>query len=138
MAVNVSGDLETKRYALLLEWGTNVGLLLTVLLFCSYLGGFWELALQPDRVIAHWRLPLEDFYSAVVDAQAATEGGSSSLGDQVNLLGIKWLALCTVMPLAGVVRIYLKLPGGVVFAVIAVLEGGLLVASASGLMTFAH
>ncbi len=138
MAVNVSGDSETNRYALLLEWGTNVGLLLTVLLFGSYLVGFWELALQPDRVIAHWHLPLEDFYSAVVGAQAATAGGWSSLGDQVNLLGIKWLALCTLIPLAGVVPIYLKLPGGVVFSVIAALEGGLLVASASGLMTFAH
>ena len=99
---------EASLYALLLDWGTRVGLVVLVLGFSAYVFGlitpFVPLADLPQL----WNQPV-----AIYLQKTGTPTGWGWLplvakGDMLNLLGIALLAGCSSPPLLGLTALYIK------------------------------
>jgi hypothetical protein len=125
------------RYALLLEWGTRVGLGLLILSFTAYVMG-WVTPHVPVENLPHvWNLSLRDYLKTT---GIPTGWGWLPLavrGDESNLVGIALLAGCSLPPLLGLIPFYLK-AGDRVYATISGSVALVILLAASGILTQGH
>jgi len=128
---------EASRYALLLDWGTRLGLLVLVLGFAAYVLGFITPLVSLDELPQLWNQPV-----AVYLEKTGTPTGWGWLalagkGDMLNLVGIAILAGCSIPPLLGLIPLYLKRRdyayAGICAAIVLVL-----VLAASGILSGGH
>ncbi len=128
---------EASLYALLLDWGTRVGLAVLVLGFAAYVLGFITPLVSLEQLPQLWNQPV-----AIYLQKTGTPTGWGWLalagkGDMLNLVGIAILAGCSVPPLLGLTALYIKrrdhayagICGGIVLV---------LVLAASGVLTGGH
>jgi hypothetical protein len=130
-------NLEASLYALLLEWGTRVGLVMLVVGFAAYVMGFVTPLVSLHDLPHLWNQPV-----AVYLQKTGTPTGWGWLalvgkGDVLNLVGIAILSGCSAPPLMGLVWLYLKrrdyVYAGICAAIVLVL-----VLAASGLLSGGH
>jgi hypothetical protein len=130
-------NFEASHYALLLEWGSRVGLVLLVVGFAAYVMGFVTPLVSLHDLPQIWNQPV-----AVYLQTTGTPTGWGWLalvgkGDVLNLVGIAILSGCSAPPLLGLVWLYLKrrdyVYAGICAAIVLVL-----VLAASGLLSSGH
>jgi hypothetical protein len=128
---------EASLYAVLLDWGTRIGLIFLVLSFAAYVFGFITPLVPLEQLPQLWNQPL-----AVYLQKSGTPTGWGWLalagkGDMLNLLGIALLAGCSLPPLLGLIPLYLKRRdfayAGICAAIVLVL-----VLAASGVLSGGH
>ncbi len=128
---------EASRYAILLDWGTRLGLLVLVLGFAAYLLGFIAPLVSLDELPHLWNQPV-----AVYLEKTGTPTGWGWLalagkGDMLNLVGIAILAGCSLPPLVGLIPLYIQRRdyayAGICAAIVLVL-----VLAASGILSGGH
>jgi len=128
---------EATIYALLLEWGTRIGLSVLVVGFAAYVLGFNTPLVSLQELPQLWNQPV-----AVYLQKTGTPTGWGWLalagkGDMLNLIGIAILAGCSVPPLLGLFSLYLKRRDytyvGICLVIMLVL-----VLAASGVLTGGH
>jgi hypothetical protein len=128
---------DATRYALLLDWGTRLGVLTLVLSFGAYLFGVLPPHVPLDQLPSVWTLPVSSYLQRT---QSPTGWGWLALahkGDLTNLIGIALLAGCSLPPLLGLVPLYLS-RGDRAYAAICIAIATVLVMAASGLLTGGH
>ncbi len=128
---------EASRYALLLDWGTRLGLLVLVLGFAAYVLGFITPLVSLDELPQLWNQPV-----AVYLQKTGTPTGWGWLalagkGDMLNLVGIAILAGCSMPPLLGLIPLYLQRRDYAYAGICAVIVLVLLLA-ASGILSGGH
>ena len=99
---------EASLYALLLDWGTRVGLAVLVLGFAAYVLGFITPFVSLEQLPQLWNQPV-----AIYLQKTGTPTGWGWLalarkGDMLNLVGIAILAGCSIPPLLGLTALYIK------------------------------
>lgn len=125
------------RYAEWLRWSGWLGLAALVAAFFVYVSGLVPPAIALDQLPRLWRLPSRELM-----ALHNVEGGwhwvlALNRSDMLNLLGIAILSTCSVLPLLAVSAIYRR-RGDRLFAALCVLQAGVLVLAASGLLAMGH
>jgi len=125
------------RYALLLDWGTRIGLISLVISFAAYLFGLLVPHVPLDQLPMVLNQPAKTFLQ-----QTGTPTGwgwvrLAHKGDLSNLIGIALLAGCSIPPLLGLIPLYLK-RRDFLYAGICGLITIVLVLAASGLLTGGH
>lgn len=135
-AASLQAD-EQLRYARWLEWGTRLGLVLLLLSFAAYLGGFVPSHVPRRQLPELWSLPVGEYLQ-----RTGTPGGWGWLqlaghGDMANLVGIALLASCSLPPLLALVPLHLR-RGDRIYAALCLGEVAVLVLAASGLLHGGH
>ncbi len=128
---------EASRYAMLLDWSTRLGLLALLLAFAAYIFGLLPPHVPLDQLPGLWSMPVNTYLE-----RSATPTGWGWLalayqGDLANLVGIALLAGSSIVPLIGLLLLYVKRHDFVYAAICAVILMVLLLA-ASGLLTGGH
>lgn len=128
---------DAARYALLLGWGTRIGLLALVLSFAAYLFGLVTPHVPLERLPSVWNQPVASYLQLT---NTPTGWGWLALlhrADMSNLVGIALLASCSIPPLLAVMQLFLK-QRNIVFLVICALEVAVLLLAASGILSVGH
>ncbi len=130
-------QLEALRYALLLSWGSRIGLLALLVSFSIYVFGAFAPHVPLETLPALWHLPVNEYLQ-----RTATPAGWGWLalvhqGDMLNLIGVALLAGSSMVPLAGMVWLYVR-RRHYVHAMICTLILAVLVLAASGFLTLGH
>lgn len=128
---------EASRYALLLDWGTRVGVLALFLSFAAYLTGLLPPHVPLEDLPGLWNLPVDAYLQRT---DTPTGWGWLALahkGDMANLIGIALLAGCSMAPLLGLIPLYLKRRDHA-YAVICCLVAAVVLLAASGVLTGGH
>lgn len=128
---------EASLYALLLDWGTRLGLLVLGFGFAAYMFGFITPLVPLAQLPELWNQPV-----AVYLQKSGTPTGWGWLalagkGDMLNLLGIALLATCSLPPLLGLTVLYMKRRDHVYASICAAIVL-VLVFAASGVVTGGH
>lgn len=129
--------LEAAHYALLLEWGTRIGLVVLVVGFAAYVLGFMTPLVSLHDLPQLWNQPVAVYLQKT---GIPTGWGWLALvgkGDMLNLIGIAILSGCSVPPLLGLISLYLK-RRDYVYASICAAIVLVLVLAASGLLSAGH
>lgn len=129
---------DAQRYALLLDWGTRVGLVLLVLGFTAYVTGLLPPHVPLDRLPSLWNLPVDTFHQVTQTPEAFDLISMIRHGDRINMVGIAILASCSLPPLLALIPLFLEQRNGRIYALICVLESAVLVLAASGILTAGH
>lgn len=122
------------RYALLLEWGTWIGMAILVASFAGYVFGWLPAQVAPQDLPRFWSLPLAGYLQ-----QTGAPVGWSWLrllahGDMLGLAGIAVLAGSSALALLALVPMYIA-GRDRAFLVLVVLQVLVLLGAASGLAT---
>ncbi|MDO9112583.1 MAG: hypothetical protein Q8M93_19465 [Polaromonas sp.] len=128
---------EARRYALLLDWGTRVGVLALLVSFAAYLFGVLQPHVPLEQLPSVWNLPVSAYLQST---NTPTGWGWLALahkGDLSNLIGIALLAGCSLPPLLGLIPLYLK-RRDYAYAGICAVVATVLVLAASGILTGGH
>lgn len=128
---------EASRYALLLDWGTRIGVLALLISFAAYLFGLLPPHVPLAELPSFWTLPVDTFLQRT---GTPTGWGWLTLahkGDMSNLIGIALLAGSSLAPLLGLIPLYLK-RRDYTYAAICSLVVAVIVLAASGLLTGGH
>ena len=128
---------EATRYAIFLDWGTRLGLLVLILGFAAYMLGITTPLVSLQELPQLWNQPV-----AVYLEKTGTPIGWGWLsmlgkGDMLNLLGIAILAGCSLPPLISLIPLYLK-RRDYTYAAICLIIMLVLVLAASGVLTGGH
>ena len=129
---------DAQRYALLLDWGTRVGLVLLVLSFTAYVTGMLTPHVPLERLPSLWNLPVDDFHRITRTPEIFDWMALFRHGDRINMIGIAVLASCSLPPLLALIPLFLKQRNGIIYAVICALEAAVLLLAASGLLSAGH
>jgi hypothetical protein len=129
--------LEAARYALLLDWGTRVGLVVLVLGFAAYVFGFIAPWVALDQLPQLWNKPVGVYLKATNTPTGWGWLALAGKGDMLNLVGIAILAGCSLPPLLGLIPLYLKRRDYAYAAICAAIVLVLLLA-ASGILSAGH
>lgn len=128
---------EASYYALLLDWGSRVGVMALLLSFAAYLFGILTPHVALEQLPSVWNLPL----SAYLERTGTPTGWGwlalAHRGDLSNLIGISLLAGCSLPALLGLIPLYLQ-RRDYAYAVLCALVVTVLVLAASGLLTGGH
>lgn len=128
---------EASRYALLLDWGTRIGVVVLLFSFSAYLFGIRQPHVPLEQLPSVWNLPVGTYLQ-----RTGTPTGWGWLvlahkGDLSNLIGIALLAGSSLPPLLGLIPLYLK-RRDYAYAGICALIVMVLVLAASDLLTGGH
>lgn len=129
--------LEAARYALLLDWGTRLGLVVLVLGFAAYVFGFVTPLVSLEQLPQLWNKPVAVYLSATGTPTGWGWLAFAGKGDMLNLVGIAILAGCSLPPLLGLIPLYLKRRDYAYAAICGVIVLVLLLA-ASGTLSGGH
>jgi hypothetical protein len=124
-------------YARLLDASSRIGLGLMVLAFLAYFFGLIPAHVPLDELPQYWSLPAHEFAART---QTPIGWGWLSLvpkGDMLTLLGIAWLAGCSLVSLAVLLPIYLR-RGDRIYAGLALAEIAVILMAASGVLAGGH
>jgi hypothetical protein len=128
---------EQLRYAVLLDWGTRIGLLVLVASFVAYVSGLLQSQVPLQRLPELWALPVASYLE---QTQMPTGWGWLALvlkGDVVGLVGIAILAGCSVLCLLALVPLYAR-RGDKAYVWLCLAEVAVVVLAASGLISGGH
>jgi hypothetical protein len=128
---------EATRYALLLDWGTRMGLAVLVLGFAAYVFGFITPFVSLDQLPQLWNKPVAVYLKATGTPTGWGWLGLVGKGDMLNLVGIAILAGCSLPPLLGLIPLYLKRRDYAYAAICAAIVL-VLVLAASGILSAGH
>ena len=129
--------LEAARYALLLDWGTRLGLVVLVLGFAAYVFGFVTPLVSLEQLPQLWNKPVAVYLSSTGTPTGWGWLALAGKGDMLNLVGIASLAGCSLPPLLGLIPLYLKRRDYAYAAICAVIVL-VLVLAASGILSGGH
>lgn len=133
------GDLAgatVEAMARALELGTRIALVLLVLGFGLYLLGAPGTWVPIDRLPAWWGLPVSQWPAGTGGATPGTWGRGLGTGALTCLPAIAALPLCSAWALCACLRAYLR-HGDRLYAILGLLELGLMAAAACGLLAIA-
>jgi hypothetical protein len=128
---------EQVRYAVVLDWGGRVGLIVLVLSFLAYLTGLMEAHVPPQKLPELWVHPVGRYLELT---QSPVGWGWLSLihlGDMAGLMGIAILSGCSVASLLALVPIYAQ-RGDRAFVAICLAEVAVVALAASGWLAGGH
>jgi hypothetical protein len=128
---------EALRYALLLDWGTRIGLVVLVLGFAAYVFGFITPLVSLDQLPQLWNKPVAVYLKATGTPTGWGWLGLAGKGDMLNLVGIAILAGCSLPPLLGLIPLYIK-RRDYAYAVLCAAIVLVLVLAASGILSGGH
>lgn len=126
---------EQLRYARWLDWGTRIGMVLLVASFTLYAAGVLPSQVAPHELPQLWSQPVGDYLRATGTATGWAWIAQLAQGDRLALLGIAWLAACSIpclLALLPLVRHDRR------FAALCVAEALVIAAAASGWITAGH
>lgn len=129
---------DAQRYALLLGWGSRVGLVLLVLSFTAYVTGLLTPHVPLDRLPSLWNLPVDSYHALTHTPEIFDWMALIRHGDRINMIGIAVLAGCSLPPLLALIPLFLKQRNGIIYAVICALEVAVLLLAASGVLSAGH
>lgn len=129
--------LEQLRYAAWLEWGTRAGFVLLVAGFALYVTGVVAPHVPPDRLPELWTLSSAEYLRTTGLGSGWDWLRFAHRGDMMNLVGIAWLAGCSVACLAAVIPVF-RARGDRTHVAICALEIAVIVLAASGILTAGH
>lgn len=121
------------RYALLLQWGTRLGLAVLVLSFIGYATGWLPAHVAPERLAQLWSQPVHAYLAASGSPTGWRWLALAHHGDVLGLAGIGILAGCSVLALLALVPLYAAARDRV-FAALCVLEALVVLVAASGVV----
>lgn len=127
---------DAARYALLLGWGTRIGLLTLVLSFTAYVFGLTP-HVPMELLPSVWNQPVASYLQLT---NTPTGWGWLPLlhrADMSNLVGIALLASCSIPPLLAVIPLFFK-RRNFFYVGICLLQVGVLVLAASGVLSVGH
>jgi len=130
-------SLEQRRYATVLHWGTNIGLALLVVTFAAYTSGALPSRVPPAQAAQWWGLPVGDYLAASGAGTGWAWAASWWQSDALSMLGIAWLAGCSVPCLLAMLPLASR-QGERGFAWICLAEAAVILLAASGLITRGH
>ncbi len=136
-AAPIQQPAEQQRYALWLDWGTRLGLVVLLLSFAAYMLGWTEPHVPLQRLPELWSLPVDRFLE---QAQMPTGWGWLPLvgrSDIAGLVGIAILAGCSVVCLLALVPLYLH-AGDKAYAGLCLAEVAVVLLAASGVLSGGH
>lgn len=128
---------EAARYALLLDWGTRIGVLALLLSFAAYLFGILSPHVPLAQLPEVWSLPVSEYLQRTASPTGWGWLALAHKGDLSNLIGIALLASCSLPPLLGLIPLYLQRRDSV-YAALCALVATVLILAASGLLTGGH
>lgn len=128
---------EAQRYALLLDWGSRVGLVLLVISFTGYLFGLLPAHVPPEQLPGLWTHPVATYLQLTHSPRNWEWITLIKHGDHSNMIGIAVLAGCSVPPLLALIPLFMR-QRDIVYAIICALEVVVLLLAASGLLTSGH
>ena len=129
-------DSAQHRYARALAWGTRIGLALLVIGFAAYLLGMTP-HIPMERVPALWSRPASELLAEAGLKPGWHWAALVQRSDMLVLAAIAFLASCSLGALAAVLPIFRK-RREYVFVAICILQGGVLLVAASGLLAGGH
>jgi hypothetical protein len=127
-------SVEQQRYAIWLNWGARSGLLILIVTFLSYVFGWLPAHVPLQQLPDVWSLPADEYIKLV---GAPTGWGWLNMikeGDFAGLLGIAWLAGCSLLCLLVVMPIYARRRDWV-FVALCILALLIQLLAASGILT---
>ena len=122
------------RYALLLEWGTWLGLVVLAASFAAYIAGWLPAHVPPHELPKFWSQPVGQYLGQTGSPTGWGWLGMLDRGDMLGLAGIGILAGSSAVALLALVPMYLR-RGDRAFVGLCLLQAGVLFAAASGLGT---
>ena len=133
----VTQPAEQLRYALWLDWGTRVGLVVLVLVFLAYGLGFSTPHVPHSRLPEVWNLPVSKFLVATGLPTGWGWLAHAHRGDIANLIGIGLLTGASLLALLALLPLYLR-QGERLYAGLCLAEVAVLLLAASGVLTTGH
>lgn len=138
MKESLPPQADAQRYALLLGWGTWVGLIFLILSFAAYVTGALPPHVPLERLPSLWNLPVDTYHQMTHTPEVFDWMALVTHGDRINMIGIAVLAGCSLPPLLGLIPLFLKQRNGIIYAVICGLEAAVLLLAASGVLSAGH
>lgn len=128
---------EQLRYARLLDWGTRIGIVLLVASFALYVAGTLPSAVPPQRLPQLWSKPVGAYLAATGVPTGWAWLAHLGQGDMAALVGVAWLAACSVPCLLALVPMA-RARGDRWLVALCVAEAVVIAAAASGLIAGGH
>lgn len=128
---------EQLRYALWLDWGSRVGLLVLVLVFLAYGLGLTEPHVPHSRLPEVWNLPVSEFLVATGLPTGWGWLAHAHRGDIANLIGIALLTGSSLLALLVMLPLYARRGDGV-YVGLGLAQIAVLLLAASGVLTAGH
>ncbi len=128
---------EQLRYARWLDWSAKAGLVALIVGFGAYATGLLPAQVPFDRMPEMLALPLDRYLVATGTPTGWAWTTLLSRGEFASLVGIAMLAGCSALCLLAIIPLYLR-RRDFVYAIACVLEIGVLVLAASGILTSGH
>ena len=128
---------EQLLYARILEIGMYIGLLILFITFGLYTFGILDPYIPLDKISNYWSMNVHDYLKHAEIKAGWAWLGMIKYGDFINFIGVAILAGVTIFCYASIVPTLLK-NNDKVYAILAVLEVGILSAAASGLLAVGH
>jgi hypothetical protein len=125
------------RYALLVEWGTRIGLLVLAFSFIAYAGGLVPAHVPLERLPHLWSQPLSDYVAATGSPTGWAWLQLLHRSDVMGLAGIAILSVSSVVGLLALVPLYVALRDRT-FVVLCLLQALVVLLAASGLLSGGH
>ncbi len=122
------------RYALLLQWGTRIGLAVLIAGFAGYATGWLPAHLPPERLAQLWSQPVHAYLAASGSPTGWAWIPLAHHGDVMGLAGIAILAGCSVLSLLALVPLYAAARDRA-FVVLCLLQALVVLVAASGVYT---
>lgn len=107
-STNTEQLAEASRYALLLEWGTRLGVMVLVISFAAYLFGLLPAHVPLEQLPGLWVLPVAGYLQHTGTPTGWGWLALAHRGDLANLIGIAILAGCSIPPLLGLIPLFLR------------------------------
>jgi hypothetical protein len=133
----VTQSAEQLRYALWLDWGSRVGLLVLVLVFLAYGLGLTEPHVPHSRLPEVWNLPVSEFLVATGLPTGWGWLAHAHRGDIANLIGIALLTGSSLLALLVMLPLYARRGDGV-YVGLGLAQIAVLLLAASGVLTAGH
>jgi hypothetical protein len=125
------------RYALWLDRGTRLGLVVLVTTLGAYLVGWLPSRVPVHELSALWHLPVDQFRQTTGAPLGWGWLAQLQHGDMAALLGIALLASCSLPCLLALVPLYAR-AGDRAFTAICLAQVAVLLFAASGVLTTGH
>ena len=135
--VKLQAGPEQIRYALLLEKGMYLGLLILFVTFALYALGIVKPFIPKSEISHYWAMNVHDYLEHANIKTGWSWLGMLNYGDFINFIGVALLAGVTIICYLAIVPILLR-NNDKVYAVLAVLEALVLSLAASGLLAVGH
>ena len=119
------------RYALLLQWGTRIGMAVLGFGFAGYATGWLPAHLPPDQLARLWSQPVQAYLAASGSPTGWAWIRLAHHGDVMGLAGIAILAGCSVLSLLALVPLYAAARDRA-FVALCLLQALVVLAAASG------